>query len=113
MKLINWDIDIYPNQKVILYFVEKEDKSLLYKIKNISTDEYHGNTKEICDSFFTTSLFALVIPIALIIAYFLSSISIIFVSFIIYFIGRMFLKRRFFNVIKNKRINKESSYKYQ
>lgn len=107
IRIKNWDMDLYPSQEVILYFLNEGNKSILYKIKNVSTNEWHENTKEIFDNFFTTSWFIFVIPLILVVAYFLSSLLMAFLSIIIYFIGRGFLRRRFFNVIKDKEIAQE------
>ncbi|HAE0714031.1 TPA_asm: hypothetical protein G2793_22035, partial [Salmonella enterica subsp. enterica serovar Typhimurium] len=64
MNLTNWNINIFPGQELIIYFVEnsKKNKKIPYMIKNKSTSEVTNNVQEMYKEFFYTSYFKLIIP---------------------------------------------------
>ncbi|EFB9938425.1 hypothetical protein FRO05_24150, partial [Escherichia coli] len=63
MNLTNWNINIFPGQELIIYFVEnsKKNKKIPYMIKNKSTSEVTNNVQEMYKEFFYTSYFKLII----------------------------------------------------
>lgn len=77
-------------------------------IKNKSTSEVTNNVQEMYKEFFYTSYFKLIIPFLLIISYFMSSISVAIMSFVLYvIIRRRRIGKDFFSEIKKKRLKKE------
>ncbi|EAN2783992.1 hypothetical protein EAU99_22395 [Salmonella enterica] len=64
MNLTNWNINIFPGQELIIYFVEnsKKNKKIPYMIKNKSTSEVTNNVQEMYKEFFYTSYFKLSWP---------------------------------------------------
>ncbi|EON4974764.1 hypothetical protein ACLHF0_004259, partial [Escherichia coli] len=109
VNLTNWNINIFPGQELIIYFVEnsKKNKKIPYMIKNKSTSEVTNNVQEMYKEFFYTSYFKLIIPFLLIISYFMSSISVAIMSFVLYVIIRRRIGKDFFSEIKMKRLKKE------
>ena len=109
VNLTNWNINIFPGQELIIYFVEnsKKNKKIPYMIKNKSTSEVTNNVQEMYKEFFYTSYFKLIIPFLLIISYFMSSISVAIMSFVLYVIIRRRIGKDFFSEIKRKRLKKE------
>ncbi|MED0520740.1 hypothetical protein RCV21_03990 [Escherichia coli] len=100
VNLTNWNINIFPGQELIIYFVENSKK-------NKSTSEVTNNVQEMYKEFFYTSYFKLIIPFLLIISYFMSSISVAIMSFVLYVIIRRRIGKDFFSEIKRKRLKKE------
>ncbi|EAQ1898246.1 hypothetical protein FLY73_001602 [Escherichia coli] len=85
----------------------KKNKKIPYMIKNKSTSEVTNNVQEMYKEFFYTSYFKLIIPFLLIISYFMSSISVAIMSFVLYVIIRRRIGKDFFSEIKKKRLKKE------
>ncbi|WP_249821535.1 cytosine permease, partial [Escherichia coli] len=69
--------------------------------------EVTNNVQEMYKEFFYTSYFKLIIPFLLIISYFMSSISVAIMSFVLYVIIRRRIGKDFFSEIKMKRLKKE------
>ena len=71
-------------------------------IKNKSTSEVTNNVQEMYKEFFYTSYFKLIIPFLLIISYFMSSISVAIMSFVLY-VRKRFLFRNKKEKVKKRR----------
>ncbi|WP_411263949.1 hypothetical protein [Escherichia coli] len=107
VNLTNWNINIFPVKSSLFILWKTQKKQNTIHDKNKSTSEVTNNVQEMYKEFFYTSYFKLIIPFLLIISYFMSSISVAIMSFVLYVIIRRRIGKDFFSEIKRKRLKKE------